>query len=215
MLKKKGKKVTEEKKDDSLPASPKKTADPSEKEFKTGGKRVSKYCKQKEELMKKIEETKEKIKTNAEKRIEKDNQHKEKIRKLQQKCENLEEALSTSEKFDFGIIINMLLDFSTLILKLKENDHIKISFFERLTVLHSEVLGKLKNLPSIFIKPDILVRLQAIEKLLQMISSSKSEWKVLEVDNIKGQALINPHICLLYTSPSPRDLSTSRMPSSA
>ena len=24
-----------------------------------------------------------------------------------------------------------------------------------------------------------------------------------------------PHICLLYTSPSPRDLSTSRMPSSA
>ena len=28
-----------------------------------------------------------------------------------------------------------------------------------------------------------------------------------------GQALI--YICLLYTSPSPRDLSTSRMPSSA
>ena len=26
---------------------------------------------------------------------------------------------------------------------------------------------------------------------------------------------INTHICLLYTSPSPRDLSTSRMPSSA
>ena len=26
---------------------------------------------------------------------------------------------------------------------------------------------------------------------------------------------INPIICLLYTSPSPRDLSTSRMPSSA
>ena len=25
----------------------------------------------------------------------------------------------------------------------------------------------------------------------------------------------NPDICLLYTSPSPRDLSTSRMPSSA
>ena len=24
-----------------------------------------------------------------------------------------------------------------------------------------------------------------------------------------------PHVCLLYTSPSPRDLSTSRMPSSA
>ena len=29
------------------------------------------------------------------------------------------------------------------------------------------------------------------------------------------QAGTNPWICLLYTSPSPRDLSTSRMPSSA
>ena len=27
--------------------------------------------------------------------------------------------------------------------------------------------------------------------------------------------LIEPDVCLLYTSPSPRDLSTSRMPSSA
>ena len=29
------------------------------------------------------------------------------------------------------------------------------------------------------------------------------------------QFLMNPYGCLLYTSPSPRDLSTSRMPSSA
>ena len=29
------------------------------------------------------------------------------------------------------------------------------------------------------------------------------------------EAIGNPNICLLYTSPSPRDLSTSRMPSSA
>ena len=27
--------------------------------------------------------------------------------------------------------------------------------------------------------------------------------------------IVTPYICLLYTSPSPRDLSTSRMPSSA
>ena len=31
----------------------------------------------------------------------------------------------------------------------------------------------------------------------------------------KRQAVTNPENCLLYTSPSPRDLSTSRMPSSA
>ena len=32
-------------------------------------------------------------------------------------------------------------------------------------------------------------------------------WALLELDGVK--------LCLLYTSPSPRDLSTSRMPSSA
>ena len=32
------------------------------------------------------------------------------------------------------------------------------------------------------------------------------------VENWEGEA---PLVCLLYTSPSPRDLSTSRMPSSA
>ena len=30
-----------------------------------------------------------------------------------------------------------------------------------------------------------------------------------------GQEFEYPEVCLLYTSPSPRDLSTSRMPSSA
>ena len=33
------------------------------------------------------------------------------------------------------------------------------------------------------------------------------------VDQFMGEQALNP--CLLYTSPSPRDLSTSRMPSSA
>ena len=34
---------------------------------------------------------------------------------------------------------------------------------------------------------------------------------------LKGQGVVlnEPSVCLLYTSPSPRDLSTSRMPSSA
>ena len=39
---------------------------------------------------------------------------------------------------------------------------------------------------------------------------------VEEIGNLKfNKGLSGRHICLLYTSPSPRDLSTSRMPSSA
>ena len=34
-------------------------------------------------------------------------------------------------------------------------------------------------------------------------------------DNIESEILAGNKVCLLYTSPSPRDLSTSRMPSSA
>ena len=48
------------------------------------------------------------------------------------------------------------------------------------------------------------------------------EWLRYEPDSpVKGPVREKPHIafrvksCLLYTSPSPRDLSTSRMPSSA
>ena len=35
------------------------------------------------------------------------------------------------------------------------------------------------------------------------------------VDDIVARATVAVRACLLYTSPSPRDLSTSRMPSSA
>ena len=37
---------------------------------------------------------------------------------------------------------------------------------------------------------------------------------VLDNGDVKGLT-VGPNTCLLYTSPSPRDLSTSRMPSSA
>ena len=42
-------------------------------------------------------------------------------------------------------------------------------------------------------------------------SKTAAEVKVIR----KDLNLTDPYICLLYTSPSPRDLSTSRMPSSA
>ena len=37
----------------------------------------------------------------------------------------------------------------------------------------------------------------------------------VEVKSATGISIEGSYICLLYTSPSPRDLSTSRMPSSA
>ena len=45
-----------------------------------------------------------------------------------------------------------------------------------------------------------------------MLAHKAEEEGVFVAETIAGQ---KPHICLLYTSPSPRDLSTSRMPSSA
>ena len=39
--------------------------------------------------------------------------------------------------------------------------------------------------------------------------------KALEGRSVSHVLMTHHHICLLYTSPSPRDLSTSRMPSSA
>ena len=47
---------------------------------------------------------------------------------------------------------------------------------------------------------EILARLEALEK---------------KVGQSKLMMRRHPEACLLYTSPSPRDLSTSRMPSSA
>ena len=38
---------------------------------------------------------------------------------------------------------------------------------------------------------------------------------MLKESGLTVHSYTSPHFCLLYTSPSPRDLSTSRMPSSA
>ena len=47
---------------------------------------------------------------------------------------------------------------------------------------------------------------------LQKRSENNSEWLDELINQIED---MKNNICLLYTSPSPRDLSTSRMPSSA
>ena len=50
-----------------------------------------------------------------------------------------------------------------------------------------------------------------IEEVARSLNLSAKEVK----DRISELHEENPMFCLLYTSPSPRDLSTSRMPSSA
>ena len=52
-------------------------------------------------------------------------------------------------------------------------------------------------------------------KVLTEKMTSGDVIQVAEVVRDLTHAQINKGICLLYTSPSPRDLSTSRMPSSA
>ena len=52
-------------------------------------------------------------------------------------------------------------------------------------------------------------------KLISEITDKNEELIQLKQERIKLTRLVDNIICLLYTSPSPRDLSTSRMPSSA
>ena len=64
---------------------------------------------------------------------------------------------------------------------------------------------------------------QYVSKLLERLDPNKIYFTRAEVSEFEEQNIIDTSfdlsigykICLLYTSPSPRDLSTSRMPSSA
>ena len=49
---------------------------------------------------------------------------------------------------------------------------------------------------------------EAIKTAIKKINSNKVSYQIVDVGNYEN-------ICLLYTSPSPRDLQGSRMPSSA
>ena len=65
-----------------------------------------------------------------------------------------------------------------------------------------------------------LIRGKSVEKAMAELSFSRKRVaqnvkKVLESAVANAENNHNLDICLLYTSPSPRDLSTSRMPSSA
>ena len=79
-------------------------------------------------------------------------------------------------------------------------------------------------MPAIFINPtteehlNLLNRLKEQNQDLRVFISDKIEKDYVE--KLPGKKAIgdiydDSHICLLYTSPSPRDISGSRMPSSA
>ena len=69
-------------------------------------------------------------------------------------------------------------------------------------------------------------KLPGLHDAQQNVADSEARWKILCAGRRFGKtrlgvqlciqtALAGGRACLLYTSPSPRDLSTSRMPSSA
>ena len=78
-----------------------------------------------------------------------------------------------------------------------------------------------RTMPAAFIRALLLAKRSAAEAnyALELIPKDMCEAIVSSVDDLllDDRLMINfpVDICLLYTSPSPRDLSTSRMPSSA
>ena len=53
------------------------------------------------------------------------------------------------------------------------------------------------------------------DRIVEEVSNELVNMAVRPLDNYMDQLFRQRYNCLLYTSPSPRDLSTSRMPSSA
>ena len=82
---------------------------------------------------------------------------------------------------------------------------------------HVTVNGSIVNIPSYTLRPGDMVSIREKSKSLKAIESSLMEnsseydWIKFNRERLEGEFVT----CLLYTSPSPRDLSTSRMPSSA
>ena len=63
----------------------------------------------------------------------------------------------------------------------------------------------------------VLVYNRTVEKAIKALSDVKGDYQVFvfSLQSLEENVAAGDIVCLLYTSPSPRDLSTSRMPSSA
>ena len=64
------------------------------------------------------------------------------------------------------------------------------------------------------VKPDLIVTSPA-NRAISTAKQFAAEQGILHDDLVIKHEIYEAYPCLLYTSPSPRDLSTSRMPSSA
>ena len=76
--------------------------------------------------------------------------------------------------------------------------------------LHYQVLTKRSNAVR-----EAIIRMIVADYFLKKDDSRSNDADKLINTDVELQRLANAYVCLLYTSPSPRDLSTSRMPSSA
>ncbi len=86
---------------------------------------------------------------------------------------------------------------------------LNLAFYETLGTEGFKLLEKtIKYIPK-----DIIIILDGKRNDIGNTAQKYAEamFKTLKAD----ATTVNPYLCLLYTSPSPRDLSTSRMPSSA
>ena len=99
-------------------------------------------------------------------------------------------------------------------------------------VLKRIIIALTDNGPKAFINPKIIKKTKETEIMEEGCLSFPGlfleikRWKGVEIEALDGNGnkikadgllarILQHEICLLYTSPSPRDLSTSRMPSSA
>ena len=62
---------------------------------------------------------------------------------------------------------------------------------------------------------DAVADRESIESDAERIKKNREQYQVIEPGDLPKRTNAGPNICLLYTSPSPRDKRQSRMPSSA
>ena len=98
------------------------------------------------------------------------------------------------------------------------NEHIVGKFDDELSRIKSEILemGDLV-IEQIYLSTNAMMSLDTedIDNLIQKDLKINGMYKTINRHAEQIIAMRQPVACLLYTSPSPRDLSTYRMPSSA